>query len=542
MKLINKGSESSFLADIMQKMGFSKPTPIQEQAIPLLLQSETVDFHGQAQTGTGKTLAFGIPLLQKIDPSIKQPQSLIIVPTRELVVQITASLKTIPQKVATQIVAIYGGVPLQGQIAALHKGAHIIVGTPGRLQDLIKRKKLKVNNIRIIVLDEADIMLDMGFKDDIDYLLSCIPAEKNIWLFSATIKKGIEDIKRTHMKNPISVNVSKQSVSAQTITHSAVTISSKLRMKALGRFIESIADFYGFVFCPTKILTSEIAEKLVSWGFNAAALHGDMSQAHRNKVIQLFKDKKVKILVATDVAARGIDIIGITHVINYTLPEDIESYIHRVGRTGRACTEGNAITFINQKEMNRLRILERKFQFTAKSISVPNDEHIISARLARIDDYLKKINQKSDHLEKATSIEKQREVIQTHLSHYTSEEKSNLLAHCLQNIFFSSLLGNEAEFVEVQSKLGTKKSHDKKMDDRNEIALSIGSDDGLTKQELNLLFKNTASISLSQCKKIKILRRRTFVIMKDGLVDTVLSVLNGKQFNKRRIRAYLTNS
>ena len=342
----------------LEKLGFTEPTEIQAKAIPLLL-SKPMDFHGQAQTGTGKTLAFGLPLLQRIDAQDRSTQALVVAPTRELALQICDSLKPFAQAAQISIVTIYGGSPMEEQVRALKRGVQVVIGTPGRLNDHLRRKTLNIGAIKTLVLDEADIMLDMGFREEVEEILKHAPENREIWLFSATVKSGISDLISGYMRDTQTVKVAKKTADAATVKQFYCSVPIRQRLPALQRFIESAPDFYGFVFCQTKILTSEIAEQLIRAGYNVGALHGDLSQAQRNLVIKRFKNKEISIVIATDVAARGIDIANLTYVVNYSLPEDLESYVHRIGRTGRAGKTGVAISFIGRSESRTVSLYRR---------------------------------------------------------------------------------------------------------------------------------------------------------------------------------------
>lgn len=386
----------------LDSLGFTIPTEIQQKAIPLLIKSERIDFHGQAQTGTGKTLAFGIPLLHKIDASKKFTQALIVAPTRELALQICESIKKVAQNSGISIEPVYGGMSMDEQMRLLKRGVHIVVGTPGRLNDHLRRGTLSLAQSHTLVLDEADIMLDMGFRDEVDEILRFTPKDRQIWLFSATVKTGINDLIRQHMKDTVSVRVSKQQIANQSTKQFFCVMPSRSRLQALCRFIESEPDFYGFIFCQTKILTSEVTEKLMQRGYKVGSLHGDMSQSQRNLIIKRFKQNNLKIVVATDVAARGIDIADLTHVVNYSMPEDHESYIHRIGRTGRAGKEGIAITFINKNDVKVIQMIQRKFNVLINPIDVPSMGIIIQSRVKQAETYMAQLQEASN-----ISIDKQ---------------------------------------------------------------------------------------------------------------------------------------
>ena len=349
-------------------LGFEKFTPIQEQSIPVLMAGDR-DFIGLAQTGTGKTAAFGIPILQLLDFSLNKTQALILAPTRELCVQIANDLETYAKFMHdVKIVAVYGGASIQHQITAIKKGVQLVVATPGRLLDLIGRKAINISTIRIIVLDEADEMLNMGFQEDLDTILATTPDEKLTWLFAATMPSEIHSITRKYMRNPFELTVGKKNTTAENIEHQYYVVHAKDRYATLKRIVDANPDIFGIVFCRTKIETQEIAEKLIKDGYNADSLHGDLSQIQRDKVMKRYREKSLQLLIATDVAARGIDVNDVTHVINYNLPDEVESYTHRSGRTARAGKSGISISIVNTKEVDKIkqieRLLNRKFIYS----------------------------------------------------------------------------------------------------------------------------------------------------------------------------------
>lgn len=368
----------------LDELGYTEPTPIQAQALPLLLKNPHTHVHGQAQTGTGKTLAFGLPLLNMIDPSVKKVQGLIVAPTRELAVQIHQSLAGLARFRGISVVAVYGGVSIEKQFSELRAKPHIVVGTPGRLNDHIERRTLALDQTTIVVLDEADIMLDMGFKDDVDQLIRATPANRSLWLFSATVKAGINDLMKTHMPNPVKLSASSSQVASSNTTQYYALLSRKNRFEGLCRIIETTDDIYGFIFCQTKALTAEIADELIKRGYHAQALHGDMSQALRNQVIRRFKNREFSLLVATDVAARGLDVPEITHVFNYGIPEDQESYIHRIGRTGRAGLKGTAIALIDPFHEFRIKSLVRRYKMNIVPYEIPSKTALMEKRLEKV--------------------------------------------------------------------------------------------------------------------------------------------------------------
>ena len=382
---------SAEILTAIEDLGFEKPTPIQEKTIPFLLDTNQ-DLVALAQTGTGKTAAFGLPIIQQIDTDLKSSQALILSPTRELALQIASDLENFAKNTKKlRIAVVYGGSDIRKQILAIERGAQIIVGTPGRTLDLLKRNKLKVNEIKWLVLDEADEMLSMGFKDDLDAILENSPKEKQTLLFSATMPKEIVSIANKYMSNPLEITVGKKNTGAENVEHHYYLVHAKDRYLALKRVADINPNIYGIIFCRTRAETKDVADKLMQDGYNADALHGDLSQAQRDHVMARFRGKHLQMLVATDVAARGLDVNDLTHVINYNLPDDPEIYIHRSGRTGRAGKKGISITLIHLRERGKLRDVERKVNKKFTQVSVPQGKEICEKQLFSLIDKVEKI-------------------------------------------------------------------------------------------------------------------------------------------------------
>ncbi|HEX2535026.1 MAG TPA: DEAD/DEAH box helicase [Chitinophagaceae bacterium] len=358
------------------ELGFTQPTPIQAQAIPVLL-SGTKDLIGLAQTGTGKTAAFGLPLLQLADIGERNPQALVVCPTRELCVQIVNEM-TLFKKFSPglNIVAVYGGASITQQVRDIRRGVQIVVATPGRLIDLIERKAINLEEIKYVVLDEADEMLNMGFQEDIEFILQNTPRRDSTWLFSATMPPEIRRVSKKYMKDPTEVTVGKMNTANKNVDHQYYTTSAHHRYEALKRLIDFNPGMYGIIFTRTKADAQDIAEKLTREGYDIEALHGDLSQGQRDKVMSAFREKSLQLLIATDVAARGIDVSGITHVINYELPDDVEVYTHRSGRTGRAGKTGVCMSIIHTRETGRIRQIERMVQVPFHKLEIPSGKDV----------------------------------------------------------------------------------------------------------------------------------------------------------------------
>lgn len=369
------------LAKAVEDLGFEKPTEIQEKSIPLLLGKDT-DLIALAQTGTGKTAGFGLPLIQKINRDSRQTQGLILSPTRELCLQITGELVHYSAHLKNvHTVAIYGGANIREQEKQVRSGAQIIVATPGRMKDMLKRGMIDISQIRYCILDEADEMLNMGFFEDITDILAYSPEDKNTWLFSATMSEPVSKIAKNFLSNPAQIVVGAKNEGNKSVSHEYYVIASRDRYKALKRLVDYNPDIFPLIFCRTKIDTQRIAENLIADGYNASALHGDLSQGQRDLVMKAFRNKQIDILVATDVAARGLDVDDITHVINYQLPDETEIYTHRSGRTGRAGKMGVSMVLVTKKEKSKIKQIERIIGQDFEEKEIPNGDEICRVRL-----------------------------------------------------------------------------------------------------------------------------------------------------------------
>jgi ATP-dependent RNA helicase DeaD len=373
------------------KMGFETPTPIQAKTIPHLMASAH-DLIATAQTGTGKTAAFGLPSIHLTDIEDRRTQTLVLCPTRELCIQITKDLDNFSKYInGMNILAVYGGASIQSQIKSLKKGAQIVIGTPGRTKDLIKRKRLNISHVARVILDEADEMLTMGFKEDLEMILAQTPKKKQTLLFSATMSKRVVEITKSYMNNPLEIAVARMNIAADNVQHIYYMVNAKDRYEAIKRIIDINPGIYGIVFCRTRRETKEVANKLMHDGYNADTLNGDLSQVQRDDVMGRFRNRQLQILVATDVAARGLDVDDLSHVINFNLPDDDEIYVHRSGRTGRAGKKGISIIIIHTREMRKIREIEKKFSITFIRETVPSGLDICKKRLYTLIDKVENV-------------------------------------------------------------------------------------------------------------------------------------------------------
>lgn len=384
------GIETAILRAI-EEMGYESPMPVQEEVIPLLLGEET-DLIALAQTGTGKTAAFGLPMLQRINIARLYPQALVLAPTRELCLQIAGDLADYAKYIPNlHITPVYGGANIEVQIRALRKGSHIVVATPGRLLDLINRQCISMSNIATVVMDEADEMLNMGFVDSINDILSFVPAQRKMLLFSATMPSGVEQIARNYMNNAREIVVGSRNEGAENVRHIYYMVKANDKYLALKRIADYCPDIYGIIFCRTRRETQEIADALIADGYNAESLHGDLSQMQRDLVMQKFRVRNIQLLVATDVAARGLDVTDLTHVINYGLPDDIETYTHRSGRTGRAGKSGISVSIVHSREKGKIRAIEKIIGKNFEREHIPSGKQICEKQLYNLVDRIEKV-------------------------------------------------------------------------------------------------------------------------------------------------------
>lgn len=517
------------LVKAVTALGFTTPTPIQEQAIPMLLGDST-DLVGLAQTGTGKTAAFGLPLLNRVDFSKKETQALIICPTRELCMQITKDLTNYAKSFrGVNIVAIYGGASIQDQARQIRNGAQVVVATPGRLIDMIDRRFVKIGSVEVVVLDEADEMLNMGFKEDIDNILQNVPKERNTWLFSATMPKEVAFIAKNYMTDPKSITVGKQNQGAENIEHRFFMIKEKDRYFALKRVIDFYPEIFGLIFCRTRRETQDIAEKLIKDGYNCEALHGDLSQSQRDHVMRKFREKTIQILCATDVAARGIDVNDITHVINYNLPDDLENYTHRSGRTARAGKSGLSLIFVNNRESNRIREIERTIKTQVIKSRIPNGHEICEKQLFAMIDKMAKVQVNDKEIEPFLPK------INEAMADLSKEEIIKRIVSAEFNHFINYYKNSEDLNVDGNVKRDDSRGESRSYDgEYSRLFINIGEMDDLNKGMLVRIVCDNTNVSGKDIGRIDIKREFSFFEVKKGLETQVMEALNALTNEKGR--------
>jgi ATP-dependent RNA helicase DeaD len=516
----------------IQELGFEQPMPVQEKVIPLMLEDNT-DIIALAQTGTGKTAAFGLPLVLLTDTEINKIQTLILCPTRELCMQITGDLKEYAKHSGhLKILAVYGGASIEGQIKDLKKGVHIVVATPGRLIDLIGRGVMKLSSVNNVILDEADEMLNMGFLDDINQILEEVPDYRRTLLFSATMSSEVNSIARNYMKDPVEITIGTKNSSAENVSHGYYFVHAKDKYKVLKRIADSEPDIYGIVFCRTRNETQEVASKLMNDGYNADALHGDLSQAQRDSVMQKFRSGNVRILVATDVAARGLDVDNITHVINYSLPDDTEVYTHRSGRTGRAGKKGISLSLVHVKEKQNLQKIERMLKLSFNPLHIPKSSEICEKQLINWVNKLHAIP--ADHIE----IERLMPEIQSKLEKLDREE----LLRRIVSLEFDRFLGDyrNGEDIEdlVDSPRGKNRRDERSSSDRenySRLFINLGKTDNLTPELLIDIVNKCIKGKKIPIGKIDLMKSFSFFEVERDSAQKVINSLNDALFQNRKI-------
>ena len=541
------GIEESLLESI-QSLGFVDPTPIQEKAIPILL-SGTKDFVGLAQTGTGKTAAFGLPLLQLVDAKANHPQALVVCPTRELCMQITKDLFNFStKKKSIKTVAVYGGASIGEQIRDLRKGVQIVVATPGRLIDLIERKAINLNNISYIVLDEADEMLNMGFREDIEFILGNTPNRNSIWLFSATMPSEVRQVSKRFMTTPAEITIGKMNAANANIDHQFYATSGVNRYQTLKRIIDFNPGIYGIIFTRTKADAQSITEQLIREGYDIEALHGDLTQAQRDKVMARFREKSLQLLIATDVAARGIDVKDITHVINYELPDDPEVYTHRSGRTGRAGKSGVCISIVTQREVYRLRQIEKLINNKFHKMDIPSGKDVCRKQFFHFID--KMLNADISHGEYETYLP----LLKEKFAHVEKEEILQRVA-ALEFDRFLQYYENAAD-LNVRDDRRTERvkrdrdsdggGRDQRRGDRGsssgsgagykKLFINLGTKDGFYKASFLQFILDMSDLNKEVLGRIDMKEMNSWVEIDGGAANQMIKSIDGKKFKGRKIR------
>lgn len=495
----------------IEAKGFTTPTKIQAASIPLLLK-DAVDVIGQAQTGTGKTAAFGLPILEIVDPNRKAVQALILAPTRELAVQNSEEIDSLKGERNLSVAAVYGGAPMGQQLRALRAGVHVIVGTPGRVLDHLRRGSLVLDDLAFMVLDEADEMLDMGFIEDIEEVLKQTPKEKRMLCFSATMPPAIQRLAERYMREPMVVKIEEETRTSTLTEQRYTEVHEGDKFEALTRFIDLEEDFYGLVFCRTRIQCDQVGKRLAERGYRAAALHGDLSQNHRETIFNQMRNRQLSIIVATDVAARGIDISDLTHVINYSLPEAPETYIHRVGRTGRAGKQGMAITFVTPRERRRFSFIRRIAQSEITKIAVPDAGQIIKAKRERILKSLETVivEQTNDG---------QFEKMATALLH--DREPKQVIAALLAHTY-----GEALDWNQYQSITAVVQHPEQSKTDTTRLFIARGRRDGLDKRLLVSYLTENVGVPAHQIQGVAVHETFSFVTAPTRVANSIITTLN----------------
>ncbi len=538
MNIFDQELLSSEIKKAIEKLGFVEPTPIQEQTIPLILNSKS-DLIALAQTGTGKTAGFGLPILQQIDIDDKNVQAIVLSPTRELAMQISKDLESYSKyQSGLKIAVVYGGANIETQIKKLKKGVHIVVGTPGRTLDLIKRKVLKINNINWVVLDEADEMLNMGFREELDNILENTPDEKQTLLFSATMPEGVREIADNYLKNPEEIAVARRNIGAENIEHFCYTVKAANRYLALKRIADYNPNIYGIIFCRTRRETKEVASNLIEDGYNADALHGDLSQAQRDYVMDRFRTKQLQLLVATDVAARGLDIDELTHIINYNLPDDSEVYIHRSGRTGRAGKRGISIIITHSREGRKIREIEKIVGKKFEQKKVPQGEEICEKRLYNLMDKIENI------IVDEKKIEPYLPQIMKKLEWLDREELLKRFVYVEFERFLDYYKGAKDLNVSKENVKDrvSKRDKDRKKKKYTRLFLNIGSANNLKVPNLLGLINEATDSNNISVGHVDIQRNFSFFEVETGTENIVIEALNEFRFGSTRLNVEISNS
>ncbi len=537
-------------------LGFKTPTPIQEKTIPVLL-SGTKDLVGLAQTGTGKTAAFGLPLLQLVDSKQKFPQALIVCPTRELCMQIVNEIELFKKFISSiQVVAVYGGASIGTQIRDIKRGVQIVTATPGRLIDLIERKAINLEKIQYVVLDEADEMLNMGFQDDIEFILQNTPNRESTWLFSATMPPEIRKVSKKYMKQPVEITVGKMNTANINTDHQFYVASSQHRYETLKRLIDFNPGIYGLIFTRTKLDAQKIAEKLTREGYDIDALHGDLTQPQRDKVMAEFREKSLQLLIATDVAARGIDVQGITHVINYELPDDIEVYTHRSGRTGRAGKTGVCMSIVNSREIGRIKQIERLTQVPFHKLDIPSGKDVCRKQFFSFMDklmqtdishgdyetYLPTLQEKFADVSKEEILKRVAAMeFDRFLKYYENAENLNLRERNIDR----QPIKRSSRFDEPRERSFRRDTGGRKFDgngDYQRLFVNLGTKDGFYKASFLQFILDMSDLRKEVLGRIDMKEMNSWIEVDKKAANQMIRSIDGKKFKGRMIRMNDANS
>ncbi len=541
MKTFEELGVSPEIRRAIEEMGYEQPMPVQEEVIPYLL-GENNDVVALAQTGTGKTAAFGLPLIQKIDVSNRIPQSLILCPTRELCLQIAGDLNDYAKYIdGLRVLPVYGGSSIQSQIRALKQGVHIIVATPGRLLDLMERKTVSLATIQNVVMDEADEMLNMGFTEDINAILADVPQERNTLLFSATMSPEIARISKNYLRNAKEITIGRKNESTANVKHVVYVVHAKDKYETLKRVVDYYPNIYAIIFCRTRKETQEIADKLMQEGYNADSLHGELSQAQRDTVMQKFRIRNLQLLVATDVAARGLDVDDLTHVINYGLPDDIESYTHRSGRTGRAGKTGTSIVIINLREKGRIRAIERVIAKKFEIGTIPTAKQICEKQLVKVIDDLEKVKVNEEEIadfmpaayKKLDWLSKE-DLIKRLVSH----EFNRFLEYYrerdeIETVGLDKPAKGEREGKKRDRKKGGNGSHEAEQG-YTRFFINLGKVDGIFPTELISLINNNIRGRI-EIGRIDLMKTYSFFEVEEEATESVLKYMNRATWKGRKV-------
>jgi ATP-dependent RNA helicase DeaD len=525
---------SSEIVDAVRKLGFETPTPVQSKAIPVLLEAQR-DVVALAQTGTGKTAAFGLPLIELINESDDSTRALVLAPTRELCLQITSDFENFSKSVKRlNIVAVYGGASITDQIKKIKRKAQIIVATPGRLMDLLDRRVVNLTDIRYLVLDEADEMLNMGFKEDIDHILSQTAEKKRVWLFSATMPPEVRRIASTYMENPAELTVGEKNQGNVNIEHQYMVVDDKDRYLALKRIVDFNLDIFGVIFCRTKVDTQRIAEHLIKDGYNADSLHGDLTQQQRDRVMRNFKSKALQLLVATDVAARGIDVNNITHVIHMNMPDEIEFYTHRSGRTARAGKTGISIALISRREVQKIRQIEKMIKVSFQKVMVPTGQEVCERRVLNIVHRLREVHLAENEIAHFLPS------VYEELQELSKEEIIKRFTALEFNHFLDYYRGAPDLNKTDKTSDRFEKGHFDEVVEGDRLFINLGKMDGLDAGKLLAMICDRTNITREKIGRIDLKGAYSFFEVDQAYTKTVRDHLHGFEFKGRMVRIEVT--